>query len=192
MEDTKLNSNLRSKNIEINEPLDSDKIFILNEFLSNLDKYENYHFNEDQYGFERAMHSTSLFIQSKIFESCLTFKDNIDDLNVFSTSVAIKIWEYLMNNYYGYVLISELDLMKNHIPEYRKLTSQKFIIEVTNTREWINYFYEKYPVLIKIVSTFIDEQLKFIVEIIKNVSYDLIKIQSTFNSTFKSLNLLNY
>jgi lantibiotic modifying enzyme len=186
MEDSKLTS----KVTEIKEPLDSNKIFILNEFLTNLENYENYNFNEDQYGFERSMHSTSLFIQSKIFESCIIFNDIISDLNVFSENVAINMWEYLINNYYGYVLISELDLMKNHLPGYRKLTSKKFIIDVTNSREWINYFYEKYPVLIKIVSTFIEEQLKFLIEIIKNVANDLLKLESTFKSTYKKLKLI--
>lgn len=150
------------------------------EFCSKYHEEKGKHpITDDYYYF---IYPYSLYVKSKIesiinkFDLLLFVNTNqiIDDL-------VYQIIAYSKPNIFNYIIKYEFELSCNEelvIGKSEKEKHAQFVIELSNTQEWIEYLFEKYPVLEKILNIFTSNCCRYIEEILYNLKKDFHELKT--------------
>lgn len=129
-----------------------------------------------------------LYLEEKI-KSILA--DISIDLTVkFSEDITYQIVDYVYGHYFEYIYPFEYQLAKDNSlfrEETKDNESNEFITVVSRSPDWINYLFEKYPVLYNLLATFTEQILGYISEIVTNYIKDISVLESSFSIDRKLL-----
>ena len=167
-----------------NKPHDK---YILYAYLQNLKDYSSElgAIRTNPSGLYGALFSLKLFIEEALNTKYELIESNIiKDKSSFSHSLSNQIYVYIINFFMNNSLIHELNVAEEHLISPLKSNPKiEFVIEITNNCDWIEYYFEKYPVLYFIVSNFIENQFSYIDCIINNTIKDINILKKIFNIT---------
>lgn len=96
------------------------------------------------------------------------------------TSISAHIYQYIINFHLSKLLLSESKIAMEHLLEEKDRNHEGFVNLVTNDKDWIYYFFKKYPVSYFLVSSFIEHQLTYVSEVATHLNADELSLKKQF------------
>lgn len=133
------------------------------------------------------------YIESQV-ESSLS-KINKEFSAKFSGDIAFQVVSYVYKNYFKYIYTFEYQLAKQNKLFQERNNSEginDFITKISCSREWIEYLFEKYPILYNIINDYSIHILDYISEIILHFLQDsdvLLKVFGVNSDSLESIQL---
>lgn len=150
--------------------VDSDIINCCREYQK---KKGNHSITDDYFYF---MYPYSILIKNKlnfIFSKySLDYIYNVDNL---INDIVYQIVAYAKPQLFNYIILYEYEISEKEDLLEGNTNEEKlswFIKELSNTEEWIEYCFEKYPVFTRILDKFTNNTLHYIEELISNFTQD--------------------
>lgn len=110
----------------------------------------------------------------------------------FCDSIASQIANYVYKNFLTYVYTLEYNLAKDyHLLQKENLNEKDFLLTMPYNRDWINYLFEKYPILLRLLSEFNDNIVDYISEIVENTIKDRVILYERFSVDINDLRAIN-
>jgi len=161
-------------------PKRSVSSFILYDYFKESKSCYTFKKNETKVtDFSLCLFSLRVFIKQKLEEKISFYYLNNLKLDSHLTSrVTDKFQQHILAEFCDATLSFEEELYCKEILNDTETikNKKKFILEVSNSQEWTEYFFEKYPVLYFIISRFIEKNITYVANIISSIDTDFIEI----------------
>lgn len=137
------------------------------------------------------------FLQPYYFYIQDRVKSAISNVNTklskrFCDSIASQIVNYVYKNFFIYTCTFEYHLAKDyHLLQEEILNENDFLLKMSYNKDWNNYLFKKYPILLHLLLKFSDNIIDYISEIVENTIKDRVILSEKFSVDINELNAIN-
>lgn len=150
-------------------------------FKFNLDENIDSSFIEADYFY--SIYQTNDFLEKKIATMLLDIECYLEDSNYFKEQIKNQIIIFLKDNFLSFVLVHEYEIaIKSSIlEELKEEDNFKNFIILTSTKDWLEYFFEKYPIIKTRIENFINKAVSYLLFFLNKIKSDY----SSFDLSFR-------
>jgi type 2 lantibiotic biosynthesis protein LanM len=122
------------------------------------------------------------YIYEEIASSISKIECYLEDPIEFRSKIADQTIVFFKNNFLSFVLVHEFEIAKSAgiLEGQDEEEIFKFFIQTTNSGDWLEYFFEKYPVLQTRIENFINNSLEYINYFISKIDIDFNNFRNEF------------
>ncbi len=118
----------------------------------------------------------------------------IDDIEYLQDQIINQSILFLKDNFLAFVLVHEFEIAKKSGVLESDSEEEKFqeFILMTSTAEWLEYFFEKYPLIEKRINTFINNSISYISFFVEKIATDYPLFNAEFGISGKITDIKLY